>query len=181
MARQLQAQGQVLDLLVLLDSPPLVIPFNWRWDRVACDRLGKLLRLSEEKRLDWYLRFKHIGRTLRYKLLRREGLEHLAFRDLSQSYPRLFDWIATGYRPPTLYDGKVTFFWTEATYEAKTEVKGWSKVEAGGKNEVHVIPGDHMTSRTEYLPVLAEQLDICMRKALGIAPGSSQGEEQPHS
>src|SRR6266849_6028994 len=70
MARQLQAQGQVLDLLVLLDPSPLVIPFNWRWDRVAFDRLGRMLRLSEEKRLDGYLRLKHLGRTLRYKLFR---------------------------------------------------------------------------------------------------------------
>jgi amino acid adenylation domain-containing protein len=170
MARQLQAQGQVLDLLVILDPPPLVIPFNWRWDRIAYDRLGRMLRLSEEKRLDWYLRLKHLGRTLRYKLLRREDLEHLAFSDLSQSYPRLFDWIATGYRPLTLYDGKVTFFWTEAIYEAKTDVKGWRKVEAGGKIEVHIISGDHMTSRSEYLPVLAEQLDFCVREAQGTAP-----------
>jgi len=169
MARQLQAQGQVLDLLVLLDPSPLEMPFNWRCDRVAFDRLGKMLRLSEEKRLDLYLRLKHLGRILRYRLLRKEDLEHLAFSDLNQSYPRLFDWIMTGYRPPALYDGKVTFFWTEAIYEAKTEVKGWLKVEAGGKIEVHVISGDHMTSRTEYLPVLAEQLDICVRKAQGTS------------
>ena len=75
-----------------------------------------------------------------------------------------------GYRPRTLYDGKVTFFWTEAFYEERTDVKRWRKVEVGGKIEVHVIPGDHMTSRTEYLPVLAEHLDSCIRKAQESAP-----------
>ena len=170
MARQLQARGQVLDLLLLLDPPPLIIPFKWRWDRVAFDRLGRLLHASEQKRLAGYLRLKHLGRTLRYACLRREDPEHLAFSDLGQSYPRLFDWIATAYRPSTLYDGEVTFFWTEAITEAKTEIKGWRKVEAGGKIEVYVIPGDHMTSRQEYLPALAEQLDACVRKAQGTTP-----------
>jgi len=165
MARQLLTEGQAIDLLVLMDPAFLVYPVFYRLYRAAFDRLGKLLRVSQDKQLDWYLHLKHFSRSLRYKLLRKEAPEHMTFRDMRQNYPRLFDYIASGYMPPNLYDGKVTFFWSRVSYETKAKLKGWHKVEANGEVEVHVIPGDHITSRTDYLSVLAEHLDSCIRKA----------------
>ena len=181
MARQLRTEGHAIDLLVLMDPTPLLYPINYRLYRVAIDLLGKLLRVSRVKQQDWYLCLRYVLRYLHYKLLRREDPEHLTFRDLRQNYPRLYDWIASGYRPLTLYDGKVTFFWTQESYETQAILKGWRKIEANGEIEIHVVPGDHLTIKTDYLPVLADHLDSCIRKAQGSAPESSQGEEQPYS
>ena len=169
MARQLRAAEQAIDLLVLLDPDLLVYPFNYRLYRATIDRLSKLLLVRQEKKLDWYLHLRHVLRYLHYKLFRREDPEHLTLRDLHQNYPRVYEWIASGYRPPNLYDGKVTFFWTQTYYELKALRKGWRKVEANGSIEVHVIPGDHITSRTDFLSVLAEHLDNCIRKAQASA------------
>jgi hypothetical protein len=94
-----------------------------------------------------------------------EDRDRLAFRDLRQSYSRVFDWVALGYAPSSLYTGKITFFWAYAGKEAKTFRKGWRKVEANGEVEIHLIPGDHITCRTDYLHVLADHLDTCIRKA----------------
>jgi thioesterase domain-containing protein len=164
-ARQLRTEGQAIDLLVLLDPVFLVYPVSYRLYRAAFNQLGKLLRVSQDNELNWYLCLKYLSRSLRYKLLRKKDPDHLTFRDLRQNYPRLFDWIASGYRPPNLYDGKITFFWSRVTYEIKARLKGWHKVEANGEIEVHIIPGDHITSRTDYLHVLADHLHSCIRKA----------------
>ena len=165
MARQIQAEGQAVDLLVLMDPEYLIYPASFRWYRAAFNQLGRVLRLSQDKQLDWYLRLKHLSRRVNTRLRRKEDPEHLALADLRQNYPRLFDWIALGYAPSSLYAGKITFFWTEGENEERASRKSWRKVEANGEVEVHLLPGDHMTSRTEYLHVLADHLDTCIGKA----------------
>lgn len=170
MARQLQAEGQAVDLLILMDPVPLVYPARFRWYLTAFRVLGKLLRFSQDKQFDWYLRLKHLWRLVYSYLLyslftRADDSKHLAFGDLRQDYPRVFDWVALGYAPSSLYVGKVTFFWAYAGKEAKAFRKGWRKVEANGEIEVHLIPGDHITCRTDYLQVLADHLSTCIRKA----------------
>jgi surfactin family lipopeptide synthetase A len=164
-ARQLQAEGQAVDLLVLMDPAYFVYPISFRLYHAAFNRLGKLLRVGQDKRLDWYLRLKYLSRPLSIRLLRREDSRHLTLADLSQDYPRLYDWIALGYRPTNLYDGKVTFFWANEGRQAKEFRKGWRQVEANSEVEVHLIPGDHITCRTDYLHFLGAHLDDCIRKA----------------
>lgn len=169
-ARQLRAEGQAVDLLVLMDPDPLVYPVSFRAYRAAFNQLGRWLRLSQDKQLDWFLRLKHLSRLVHLQLMRREDPHgHLAFADLRQNYPRLFDWIASGYAPPDLFAGKITFFWTQGDNEVRPSRKGWRKVEANGEVEIHLIPGDHITSRTIYLHVLADHLDSCIRKAQASA------------
>lgn len=170
MARQLQAKGQVLDLLVLMDPEFLVYPISFRWYRSAFNQLGRLLRTNQVKQLDWYLRLKHLFRLVRIRLMRREDPDaHLSFASLNQDYARLFDWIAAKYAPSSLYTGKITFFWTIGDNEERASRKSWRTVEANGNVEPHLIPGDHITSRTVFLPVLADHLKDCVRKAQTIA------------
>lgn len=170
MARQLQIEGQVLDLLVLMDPEFLVYPISFRWYRSSFNQLGKLLRINQVKQLDWYLRLKHLFRLVRTRLLRRNDPDgHLSFASLNQDYARLFDWIAAKYAPSSLYRGKITFFWTIGDNEERASRKSWRKVEANSNVELHLIPGDHITSRTVFLPVLADHLKDCVRKAQAIA------------
>jgi thioesterase domain-containing protein len=167
MARQLQAAGHAVDLLFLMDPEFLQYPISFRGYRAAFNLLGRVLRLSQEKQLTWYLGLKHLWRSLRHTLLRKKDPEHLAFADLHQSYPRLFDWIGSGYILSSLYAGKITFIWTEGENDvvARAAHKSWRKVEANENAEIHHLPGDHMTSRTVHLHVMAECLESCIGKA----------------
>ena len=181
MARQLRATGQAVDLLVLMDPEYVVYPASFRLYRGMISLAGRLLRLNQRKQLDWYLGLKYYLRSLRFKILRKKDFEELPFGDLLQNYPRLFDWIALGYSQSTPYSGKITFFWTEGENEGSVERasrKSWRNVEAKGEVEIHLIPGDHITSRTVYLPVLAEHLNSCLRKAQEPASKPYQGKDK---
>jgi hypothetical protein len=79
---------------------------------------------------------------------------------LRQDWISIYDWIAAGYMPHS-YPGKITFFWTE---EEPRRQDGWRKLIENKEVDVHIIPGNHITSRTEHLPVLAEHLHSCLGK-----------------
>jgi hypothetical protein len=80
---------------------------------------------------------------------------------LRQDYPAVYDWIAMRYTPPSLYPGKLTFFWDSEQPWRRT---GWRKAAETNEIEVHIIPGRQMPMRTKYLNVLAEHLNACLRK-----------------
>ena len=187
MARQLHAQGQTVDLLVLMDPDP---PAPHKWSRRLISGFGNLLRLSQEKQVDCFLVYRYLRLSFYYWRLNQRkrmrtseqgepGLERstagaLAPRltaviprreVLRQDWLSLYNWVAAGYLPRS-YPGKITFFWTE---EEPFRTEEWrqvmeAKTEAS-EVEIRIIPGDHLTSRTEHLPVLAEQLRTCLGKA----------------
>lgn len=187
MARQLHAQGQVVDLLVLMDS---MFPGRHRWMRTVISRLCGLLRLGPEKQLDWFLIMHHVYRYLRFPQYRQRkdcellgttqqaerGRKHgkagfelprlsglfTPAQALRKDYPKVFEWVAAGCAPD-LYPGKITFFWTS---EEPGYSVGWRGVVKAkeGEVEIHNIPGNDLTSRIEYLPVLAEHLRECLSK-----------------
>jgi hypothetical protein len=73
----------------------------------------------------------------------------------------IFHWVSADYTPG-LYPGKITFFWSEDRYFRMS----WRKVveEKTNKVEVHMILGNHITSRTEHLSDLAGHLRDCISK-----------------
>src|SRR5260221_956608 len=186
MARHLHAQGHAVDLLVLMDS---MVPGRLRLVRSVIGRLCGLLRLGQEKQFDWFLLVQHVYRYLLFPHYRqRNDSEHTeiteegeprrrrgkggfrllrldalitAAETLRQEYTNVFDWLTSGYAP-SLYPGKITFFW--ASEESWRSV-GWRKVVETKEVEIHIIPGNDITSRTEYLHALADQLRECLRKA----------------
>ncbi len=188
MARQLCAQGQAVDLLVQIDG---MVPGRHRLVRSLISRLGGLMRLSQEKQLDWFLIVHHVYRCLRFPHYRqRTNSEHMKTTPqnehghrhskrgfelahlnalfttaeiLRQDYSKVFEWVNAGYAPD-LYPGKITFFWVSEEQELSAE---WREVVKAKEGEVEIlsIPGNDMTSRTEYLPVFAERLRECINKA----------------
>ena len=147
-----------------------------------------MIRLDQDKQLDWFLRLRHLYRFLRFFYYRRlKDSEHLETAEQIGLEPRrekvgfafsrlnaiiqpavvlhpnwwaIYDWISWDYLP-RFYPGKLTIFWdSEDVFRRVT----WRKVEAKGV-EVHIIPGSHVTCRTEYLHVLAEHLSTCLNKA----------------
>ena len=191
MARQLHMEGETIDLLVLMDPVPmgLFYPAHHRLARTVISRLGKLIRLSQEKQLYGYILSRHIYNYLRFSHYRRskdfrpwkvdEQLELERRRNkggfalprldaifppvkaLRQDYSAIYDWSAMRYVPPGTYPDKITFFWDS---EEPWRRKGWRKAADSNEIEVHIIPGTQMESRTQYLHVLAEHLSGCLSK-----------------
>ena len=188
MARQLHAQGQAVDLLVLMDGP---LPGRHSSIRRVISRLVGLLRRGQEKELDWFLIVLHVYRYLRFPHYRQQiksghmGIDEQSVRGykrgkgrfglprlgglfmtaqvLRQDYLDIFEWVLAGYTP-SLYPGKITLFWAKSE-EPRLSVEWREVVQAKeGEVEIYVIPGNDLTSRTEYLPALAEKLRECLSK-----------------
>ncbi len=57
-ARQLHAEGQKVDLLVMMNPMPLAPPILTKLSRGAITRFGNLLRIGQEKQLNWFTRLR---------------------------------------------------------------------------------------------------------------------------
>jgi amino acid adenylation domain-containing protein len=186
MARQLQAEEQKVDLLVLMDPET---PGHLRSVRRIISSFGDLIRLDQAEQFDSFLRLRHLYRWLRYSSYRQSQDPSPAVTDehverkqrrgsvyatltrpgtiipilevLRQDWLGAYDWIVSVYTPHS-YTGKVTLFW--ASEEAGRRA-AWSKMPQPGEVEVHVVPGTHDTCRTDYLRDLAEHLRTCLEES----------------
>ena len=130
MARQLQAEGQVVENLVLLDSVYLRYPW---WLRMvlswAISGLGTSIRLwaKTSNFSPTYGCVTDTGTcgmplpTCRSPGYRKQGGPAAFARD---DYPGVTDWTAMGYAPETLYSGKITFFWSTSRPSLNTWLQG---------------------------------------------------------
>ena len=176
-AQQLRAQGQAVDILVLID--PMAGPIRLIrliGGLVRC--IGGMIQLGPDKQLDWFLRLRYVSRMLRRA--RDENSEHVdrllrswldknprrfslipAAGALRQDWMGIFIWAVSGHIPRQ-YLGRVTYFFA-GERPAKRSI-WWGEVTESEKVEVHVIPGTHETCRTLHLHDLAEQLRVCLDK-----------------
>ncbi|HEY4387821.1 MAG TPA: hypothetical protein VGN34_25505, partial [Ktedonobacteraceae bacterium] len=83
----------------------------------------------------------------------------LSKKALRQDWLGVYEWAAAGYQP-SAYPEKVTFFWTQ---EEPLRKNKWSPWITTNELDIHIIPGNHITSRTRYLSVLAEHLRSSMQ------------------
>lgn len=85
---------------------------------------------------------------------------------LRQDYLGIFEWLDMGYKPSTLYPGKITFFWPrDGSWHVISG--GWRKVikvKGAQEVDVYIIPGGQGTWKTKYLYSLAEHLRTCLSK-----------------
>jgi amino acid adenylation domain-containing protein len=183
MARQMNAQGQEVGLLLLMDPD---VPARHGAVRKVIRYIGKILRMNQENQFVWFLCVQHVYRYLRFAHYRRTtdakwagssgqkkaGLKALGLRlqalwprveTLRQDWSNIYDWQVANYTPD-LYPGKITFFWTR---EEPWRSEGWQNIVHAkeGEVEVYINPGNHISGRTEYLPVLAERLRQCLSNA----------------
>jgi thioesterase domain-containing protein len=187
MAQQLHAQGPTVELLVLMDSDP---PAKYERDRRISTGLCTLLRLDREKQLKCFLLYRRLRVSFhhwRLNILKRkntirqgepghERSETDAIRSQLDSvitsnenalrgWERIFDWMASGYIPDS-YPGKITFFWTSEESFRQDKWRKWTEAKTlANEVETYIIPGNHITSRTQYLSFLAERLRNCLDEA----------------
>ncbi len=188
MARQLHAQGQTTELLVLMDPDP---PAKFKWDYRIITGPGNLLRIDWKEQFEWFLLFRdlrisfHFWRLNKLKHRRTAGQDgHKQEQSATDALPpqlntviarnessmrgweRIFDWMASGYVPRSSYPDKITFFWTSEEPLRQVKWRKWIEAKTKANEvEIYIIPGNHITSRTNYLPFLAKQLRICLDEA----------------
>jgi hypothetical protein len=170
MARQLSATGQTVDLLVLMDPMPLAQHSRLLYR--ALHGVLALVRLSPAQQVAWFVCLRHLVQQL-YNHLRgyRGDVEdvvpahaaHIVTDEARQhAYPGLLHWSVLAYRPPSVYPGKVTFFWPA---DEPWHARWWRPVAEATAVEEHLLPGTQNTWKTEHLPALSECLRMCLDNA----------------
>ena len=177
-AQQLRAEGQAVDLLVLID--PMAGPLQIIRLLGGCiRRVGALLHLQPAKQLEWFLRLRYLSRILRRsrdentahvnELMRRWQAEHPkrfslipAAEVLYQDWMALFVWAVSDYFPRQ-YQGKIAYLFARENPDSRK--LWWGQVAETENTEIFSIPGSHETCRTTYLHDLAKQVRACLSKA----------------
>lgn len=198
MARQLNAQGQEIGLLALLDSYPVghaklaakrdssksevrhylrkagAHVANMRTLPLR-DKFGYLIDKSQ------YLPIRIKSRIWRTIYRSYQSLGHevpRALRDVEE-----FNWLAAREYTPHFYDGHITLFWASKDLRAKFDLlEGWQSLALGGM-EVHEVPGTHLDMIKEpHVEELAKKVNQCLLRAQQKdSRANSQTAPQPAS
>ena len=155
MAQQLQAQGQEIGLVVLLDSgcPTLVKPSNSRrhpvqrlinLSRRVAHHCGNLLELTPRGQVRYV---KEKARRAKKKRIPTDSKVRQANKRATRSYVT------------KACSGPVALMWASEGPEKYLDPRlGWRELVGEGL-EVHAVPGDHLTMLTEpHIQVLAQRL-----------------------
>jgi pimeloyl-ACP methyl ester carboxylesterase len=174
-AQQLRAQGQEVDLLVMIEPRAGPDLFRMLGPRVLGGLVwhaGALLRLGRQRRLEVFLSLLHMYRFLRvrvlhpasYRDLRARGVLNLPLlpgtRLLYQNWVGIFLWLTSRYTPRP-YPGKLTYLWS-LQEPSNRRVGKWGSVTKAQEVEIYRIPGTQTTCRTKHLDALTEQLRFCL-------------------
>lgn len=165
MARQLDAQGEQTDMLIIIDAayPPL----SHKLVQKTLHRIGKRLKIDQEKQLAWFLSLRHAYKYLR-KQRTAEDLEELITTDPSLYTLRpkvdtlfldniaIFNWTIAAYNYSNPYRGKVILL--QCKEEPLSGVWKRKILQVENNIEVHSVPGSHISCRTDYVQELGEEL-----------------------
>jgi thioesterase domain-containing protein len=179
MARRLQAEGERVDLLVLLDATAHNTGLGARVLHGVVDCLGAIAGLTPRERLRWFVgaqrRIRRLGERAwhywRRELSESKAGERIAAPPMSprvtgpvQTHPERIEMVyyraIAGY-VPRRYAGRITIFRAQHPTSAGQHDLGWRAV--AREVDVHVIPGDHFTFITRHVRILGEQLSACVQ------------------
>jgi amino acid adenylation domain-containing protein len=195
MARQLQAKGQAVAFLGLLET--VAPPPSLRISRYYLHRFRCFLRMSPRHWLS-YLRSKlryyqdvKLANRMRFRRLEHNDPEkRVTLAEHNRRLARLEHVYATNlqalkrYRPKP-YPGKVTLFNAEQIDQGVLPDPQYAWTGLAGAIEVHAVPGDHDTMLTEpNVAALARCFDACLRSAEehgSLAPELSASPPTPRT
>ena len=197
MARQLQAIGQTVNLLLLVDP---AIPAMHKAVRERITRVGTRLNIGTEQQVDWFLRYiylripyfrrkfsgtRHLDEVEEIELERAGNMPHSLAQKLNfippdasilrQQWVGLYRWTAAGYNIGP-YTGKVTFLFSR---DGRRAYPSYEKVATN--MELRFLPGKHMEWKTKNLSILAEHMRTYLRNAHQLAANAVDKEDIPAS
>jgi thioesterase domain-containing protein len=181
MARQLNAQGQEIGLLALLDSYPVGHAKLSANHDSSKTELRHYLRkagahISNMRTLPLTEKFGYLIDKSQYLPIRIKSriwrTIYRSYQSLGQEVPRAlrdveeFNWLAAREYTPHFYDGQITLFWASKDLRAKFDLlEGWQSLALGGM-EVHEVPGTHLDMIKEpHVEELAKKVDQCLLRA----------------
>lgn len=198
MARQLNAQGQEIGLLALLDSYPVGhAKLSAQHDSSKSEVRHYLKKagahFSNMRTLPLTEKFGYLLDKSQYLPIRIKSRAwrtiYRSYQSLGQEVPRAlriieeFNWLAAREYTPHFYDGQITLFWASKDLRAKFDLlEGWQSLALGGM-EVHEVPGTHLDMIKEpHVAELAKKLDQCLLRAQQQdSRATSQTTPQPTS
>ena len=172
-ARQLEEQGQKVELLVLI--APSEITYNHQRVHRALSIIGPLLHISQERQLGIFISIRHFLRSIYRKTLSPDNVKIKDFpkllamepmlartfppiKALYKDFPGVFTWMAAGFTPRYIPEN-VAFIWATKNLAYRPR---WSLVEQG--QDSPVLPGHYQKFLNENIDLLAEQLKILIDK-----------------
>jgi len=181
MAQQLQARGEVVDVLALLDSwapKSRQGRAGWDWSFVrdfVRDLPSWLMGSWQLNRFQWLNLIKLKIRRARVRWaatsaenyaprLITEMADFFQFSERHRKVARAQSQALRQYRP-RIYSGRITLFRArmQPLFSPHDSDKGWRPLAAGGLT-IKVVPGNHLGMLQEpHVQVLAEQLRVCLR------------------
>ena len=157
-ACQLQAQGEQVEHLMLLDPVYLRYPRRLVRIRNLISTAARLARADEAAQLNFYLWIRQQLRLLRhvksYVTSRPYRKSSRLFPFGREDYPGVYDWTAMRYVPAHPYRGTISILWSAG----QPFRSGWREIEGGAACDVHVLTGTHETCLNQDLPELVEQM-----------------------
>ncbi len=183
MAQQLQAQGEKVALLVLMNTerPSNSRELSYRINELL--PIGRILyHLSKLPQLESGERFLYIfdkARKAKEKIIskfhrhskplissphpmNRKFQKNTRAKHIKRVRQNYYE-VLERYRPPT-YLGKITLLVSEDHYQ-QDPTRGWNHIAAGGL-EIHKLPGDHDSYLGEHVQTTAEELKACLEGAI---------------
>src|SRR5712692_9160193 len=167
MAHQLQAAGQKIGLLALLDTYPAQ---SAHLARRLADHATNLKRLSLREKFEYVAhKARFVPRKIKSRIWRTiyNSLQKFGWNLPSVLHSVTeFNSLAAHRYVPQAYDGKVTLFWASGDLRASNAlVESWRALATGGI-EVQEIPGNHLDIIKEpHVGELARKLSECLLRA----------------
>ena len=183
-ARQLQAAGEQVEMLALIDP---ATPTPHGAIRSTIKRIARFTGIGEDKQLEWFLRYIYLripayrkkvqnatplknavitgdeGTPSKGKSIR-SRIAALVPSTEALRYPwaGIYRWVVSGYSPGP-YDGKITFLWSSEAYSQDTT---WRKMAEATpeKAEKYLFPGTHASCKSANLHSIAKRLRSCLQE-----------------
>ncbi|MBV8887999.1 MAG: amino acid adenylation domain-containing protein [Chroococcidiopsidaceae cyanobacterium CP_BM_RX_35] len=148
MAQQLQRANHQVALLAMLDTPAPIASNR----PSLCESCKFLFNTAARSVWPYILSYFYSGPSIRpmFRVLQASSRAALSYK-------------------PEIYSNQITLFSTsEQPMKAHQDATmGWRELTAGRNVEVHRVPGNHLTMlRPPHVQVLAQQLQVCIEKAL---------------
>lgn len=192
-ARQLQAKGEKIALLALMDSqrPTKGIYLHYRTSQWVEPVLGSyfvqripfhwktLCKLDHRERIPYL--FDKVAKALpssshpvRHEESTRSRAQAVVEVNTDTRVIQHIEWIRDRYRralrwhKPKPYGGRIQILVNEEFY-SRDPTLGWSRLALGGL-DIHKLPGDHDSYIREHVQAAAKKLRECLEKAAMEAP-----------
>lgn len=156
-AQQLRARGETIGSLVLIDSqfPTRLGVLRIRLRNLWRNQMLPFLRRCRAGRREFFAALGH-SIQIHFAPTDEQKIGHLQTRIGRKYLSRLLRY------KPRIYPGPVTLLVCEE-HKRRDPARGWRDL-AGGRLEIHLVPGNHFTHLRDHVQATAARIDACLQE-----------------